>query len=95
MCRIYADQHPSRYDCETRSLRIHGHATSVRLERAYWSLVEEMAAAQGMSVSRFLSTLYDEVLDLHGEPRNFTSLIRCACLIHLENRTASIVAHAT
>jgi predicted DNA-binding ribbon-helix-helix protein len=32
-----------------------------------------------------VSKLHAEVLELHGEPANFTSLLRCSCLVHLEN----------
>jgi predicted DNA-binding ribbon-helix-helix protein len=35
-----------------------------------------------MSLPKFLTTLYHEVLDHHGEVRNFASLLRCSCLIY-------------
>jgi len=28
----------------------------------------------------FLSTLHSEVIEIHGEAKNFTSLLRCACV---------------
>jgi len=31
-----------------------------------------------------VSKLHAEVLELHGEPHNFTSLLRCTCLLHRE-----------
>ncbi len=58
--------------------------TSVRLENAYWEILEEVANAQGMTLGKFLTTLHDEVLDLRGEVQNFASLLRCACLIYVE-----------
>ena len=42
-----------------------------------------MAAREGMTTPAFISKLHAEVLELHGEARNFTSLLRCACTIHL------------
>lgn len=45
-----------------------------------------------MPLSKFISTLHDEVSELHGETRNFTSLLRCACLVHLERNAAGRVA---
>ena len=83
MCQIFAGQDPANYDCETRSIRMNGLSTSIRLERAFWRVLEEIAAAEGMTASQFISRLHSEVLDLHGEVRNFTSLLRCACLVHL------------
>jgi predicted DNA-binding ribbon-helix-helix protein len=82
MCRIFAGQEPDSYACETRSLRLNGQSTSIRLERAFWAVLDEIAAGQHMSTPQFVSTLHAEVLELHGEARNFTSLLRCACLLH-------------
>ena len=84
MCEIFSGLDPSNYECETRSVRLGGHATSLRLERAYWDLLERLAHGQDLSLGRFLSELYDEGLALHGEVRNFASLLRCVCLLHLE-----------
>ena len=44
----------------------------------------------------FISALHSEVLQLRGEPENFTSLLRCACLKFIElaptRRPAAIAA---
>ncbi|MGE3832391.1 MAG: ribbon-helix-helix domain-containing protein [Parvibaculaceae bacterium] len=90
MCRIFAGQDPTRYAYETRSVRISGYPTSVRLESRFWQIVEEIARAQGMTVGKFLSQLHDEALEIHGEVGNFASLLRCSCLIYLEQGHASI-----
>lgn len=84
MCQIFASQAARRYASETRSMRINGHCTSIRLEAAFWDVLERIAAADGMSVPQFVATLHDEVVELKGEAGNFTSLLRCACLVHLE-----------
>ena len=47
MCRIFAHQDPSNYAFETRSLRIGGHGTSVRLESLFWTILEEIAEFAG------------------------------------------------
>ena len=83
MCRIFAGQPRENYDFQTRSVRLGGHSTSIRLEAAFWGVLEEVAESQGMSLAKFLTVLYDEVLDLHGEVRNFASLLRCACLTYV------------
>ena len=84
MCQIFAGQSPDRYASETRSVRLGGHGTSIRLERAYWEILEEVSAAQDLTLGKFLTMLHDEVLDLQGEVQNFTSLLRCACLTYME-----------
>ncbi|HSI41219.1 MAG TPA: ribbon-helix-helix domain-containing protein [Xanthobacteraceae bacterium] len=83
MCHMFAGQAPERYECQTRSVRIGGHSTSIRLEAAFWSILEDVAADQGMSLGKFVTKLHDEVLNLHGEVKNFASLLRCSCLIYL------------
>ena len=36
-----------------------------------------------MTTPKFIAKLHDEVLDLHGEVRNFTSLLRVVCAYYL------------
>jgi predicted DNA-binding ribbon-helix-helix protein len=81
MCRLFASQAPDSYAFETRSIRLNGQSTSLRLEKVFWAILEEIAANEGMSVPRFVSTLHQEVLLLRGEVPNFTSHLRCICVI--------------
>jgi predicted DNA-binding ribbon-helix-helix protein len=83
MCSLFAHQPEADYEGQTRSLRIGGHGTSIRLEAAFWAVLEEIAEGEGTTLGRFITTLHDEVLAHHGEVRNFSSLLRCACLAHL------------
>lgn len=85
MCHIFAGQDPETYRFVTRSIRINGHCTSVRLEARFWEILERVAAAQNLTVPQFVSELYEEVLEIHGEISNFTSLLRCACILFLSN----------
>jgi predicted DNA-binding ribbon-helix-helix protein len=86
MCNVFASQNPATYACETRAMRLHGHATSIRLEAGFWRILERIAVAEGTSVTRFLTTLHDEVLARRGEIGNFASLLRVTCLHWLENQ---------
>ena len=83
MCQIFAGQDPAGYAYNSRSLRLAGHATSIRLEAAFWSILDDIAASQDMTTPKFLSTLYDEVLQQQGRIANFTSLLRVACVLYL------------
>ncbi|RAI04289.1 aryl-sulfate sulfotransferase [Acuticoccus sediminis] len=88
MCNVFAGIPRESYESQTRSVRLNGHSTSIRLEAVYWDILERLADKEGLSLSRFLTELHDEVLDLHGEARNFSSLLRCVCLVHL-SRTST------
>jgi predicted DNA-binding ribbon-helix-helix protein len=90
MCQLFAHQPQRDYESQTRSLRIGGHGTSIRLEMSFWNTLEEIAATQNMSLAKFLTTLHDEVLDHHGEVRNFASLLRCSCLIYRSRNAAGV-----
>ena len=86
MCGLFASQDPSSYAAETRPVRLSGHATSIRLEAAFWGVLEEIARAEGLSVARFTAVLHDEITALHGEVPNFASFLRVTCLHYLADR---------
>jgi len=86
MCQIYASTEPARYDSEARSLRIQGCVTSIRLEKEFWNILEEMADAADSSTPELINTLYTEVHQNFGEVRNFTSFLRTACTIYLTRK---------
>ena len=94
MCHLFASQSPDSYAFETRSIRLNGQSTSLRLEKVFWAILEEIAADQGMSVPRFISTLHQEILLLRGEVPNFTSHLRCICVIARTSAQAGGRAHA-
>jgi predicted DNA-binding ribbon-helix-helix protein len=80
MCHLFAGQSPDSYAFETRSIRLNGQSTSIRLERVFWEILEDIAADERMTVPRFISTLHQEILLLRGEVPNFTSHLRCICV---------------
>ncbi len=83
MCHVFAGQHPARYAQISRSVRIAGHCTSLRLEAAFWEVIDEIAAGEGVSTPKFLSLLYDEAQELQGDVGNFASMLRTTCLLYL------------
>lgn len=89
MCRIFAGQDPASYESITKSIRLGGHATSIRLEARFWDILSEIAAGQNLTVPRFLTTLYDEALEIHGHVANFASLLRVSCLVYLSHAEAA------
>lgn len=84
MCQVFAGQDPDRYASTTRRLRLNGQSTSIRLENAFWQVIDKISENDDMTTPVFISKLHSEVLELHGEPVNFTSLLRCACLKFME-----------
>jgi len=94
MCQIFAGQDPANYTHVTRSVRLGGYATSVRLESRFWELLDVISEEQEMTTPQFLTKIYDEAMELHGEISNFASLLRCACTLYLE-QPKHVIACAT
>jgi predicted DNA-binding ribbon-helix-helix protein len=86
MCQFFASQDPDSYAFETRSLRLNGQSTTIRLERIFWRRLEAIADQFGVKLPRFISSLHQEILLLRGEVPNFTSHLRCICIVAREDR---------
>ncbi len=95
MCQIYASTDPRVCEASTRSVRIHGMVTSIRLEVRFWEILDELAAREGMTTPRFLTQLYDEILELRGEVRNFASLLRVVCTTYLAQKAGAAEPQAS
>lgn len=85
MCEMFAGQPTDNYEYQTRSMRLNGMSTSLRLEQKFWEILDQMAVGEEISTPQFISTLYSEVISLHGVAKNFTSLLRCTCLIYQQS----------
>ena len=86
MCNLFVSQDTRSYQAETRALRLHGYSTSIRLEVAFWTTLEEIAAKEQLSLARFVAVLYDEIVEKIGDVQNFTSFLRVTCLHYLRNQ---------
>lgn len=80
MCRIFIEADPALYETSSRSLRLHGVVTSIRLEMLYWQVLAEIGRRDGMSVNQLITKLYDEIIESRGAIDNFTSFLRVSCL---------------
>lgn len=66
----------------SRSVRLNGFATCLRLEQVYWDILSEMAKLNCCSVSALLSHVDREVHLRHGGVKNFSALVRVVCVVH-------------
>ncbi|MFT7492237.1 MAG: putative DNA-binding ribbon-helix-helix protein [Pseudohongiellaceae bacterium] len=92
MCQIYASAAPERYDSQAHSIRIQGCVTSIRLEKEFWNILDEMAVQDSSTTSELINVLYYEVHQNFGEVRNFTSFLRTACTIYLTRKNSTPAA---
>ncbi|MBI5255651.1 MAG: ribbon-helix-helix domain-containing protein [Burkholderiales bacterium] len=80
MCQVFISADPHSYDSRTRSVRLHGVVTSIRLENLFWQVLDEIARRDGMGVVQLIEKLYDELVAARGEVGNFASFLRVSAL---------------
>lgn len=66
---------------EKRSVRIHGHSTTIRLERAFWTVLDEMARDEGVTASALITRVHDHCLV--NNDKNLASCLRVVCLKYI------------
>ncbi|MCW8347991.1 ribbon-helix-helix domain-containing protein [Vibrio sp. ZSDZ65] len=85
MCELYSGTELALFELKSRSVRLDGVVTSIRLEAVFWKVIEDIASDADLSVAEFLTRIYKEVITKRGEIGNFTSLLRVACTTYLNN----------
>ena len=94
MCEFFVKADPILYEARTRTVRIHGVLTSIRLENLAWDVLAEMAAAEGCTTNSLICTFHDEILQHRGEVPNFASFLRVTCMRYLQRRIDSFASLA-
>lgn len=94
MCEFYVKADPILYESRTRTIRIHGVLTSIRLENLAWDVLAEMAAAEGCTTNMLISKFHDEILQQRGEVPNFASFLRVTCMRYLQRQMDSASGEA-
>lgn len=79
MCRLFIEADSDLWVSQTRSTRIDGVVTSIRMEAFFWTILEEVAHRDGMSVPQVITRLYLEAVDADHDIGNFTSFLRVCC----------------
>lgn len=64
-----------------RSIRLHGHSTTIRLERAFWAVLEELAEEEGITVTALITRIQDHCLITNQ--KNLASCLRVVCLKYI------------
>ena len=86
MCEFFVKADPIQYEQRSRTVRIHGVLTSIRLENMAWDILAEMAEEEGCTTNALISLFHDEILAHRGEVPNFASFLRVTCMRYLWRR---------
>lgn len=79
MCQLFIGADSDLWVSRSKSLRIDGVATSIRIENFFWATLEEIAYRDRMSVNQLITKLYHESIDAEHDVGNFTSFLRVCC----------------
>jgi predicted DNA-binding ribbon-helix-helix protein len=90
MCEFFVKADPIQYEQRSRTVRIHGVLTSIRLENMVWDILAEMAAEMaaeaGRTTNALIAMFHDEILAHRGEVPNLASFLRVNCMRYLQRR---------
>jgi predicted DNA-binding ribbon-helix-helix protein len=90
MCEFFVKADPIQYEQRSRTVRIHGVLTSIRLENLMWDMLAEMAEAEGRTTNSLIVQFHDEILAHRGEVPNFASFLRVTCMRYLRRRLTAV-----
>ena len=91
MCQLFIDADPALWTSHTRSFRMDGMVTSVRLEDMFWRTLETIGQRDDLTVPQLLHRLYNESLDAGHDIGNFTSFLRVCCLRFIDLQVRGLV----
>ena len=72
----------SEFAPQKRGFRIHGHSTTIRLEAAFWHVLDDMGRELGMDMPVLIETIHDQCLVAND--KNLASCLRVICLKYTE-----------
>jgi predicted DNA-binding ribbon-helix-helix protein len=91
MCKIFISADPDLYHCRSRSIRLSGFNTSIRLENQFWQVLEEIGLRDGLSLVQLITRLYDELAAAGGDCANFSSFLRVSCMRYLSLQVSGYI----
>ena len=68
----------AEFASQKRSFRIHGHSTTIRLERAFWNVLEFIAENRSVSLPILIEVIHDQCIVAND--KNLASCLRVICL---------------
>ena len=86
---LFAQPESTLWDSTTRSIRIDGTVTSVRLENFFWHVLSEMGGEEGLQIPQLLTRLSKQSVGSEAELTNFTSFVRVSCGLYLDHKIRS------
>lgn len=83
MCKLFIEAPSSLWVSKSRSIRIQKHVTSIKLESYYWTVLEEIATRDSLTIPSMVNRLYSESIEAGHDLGNFTSFLRVCAVRYL------------
>ena len=64
-----------------KGFRIHGHSTTIRLEQAFWNVLEWMASNRNVTLAVLIESIHDQCIVAND--KNLASCLRVICLKYI------------
>ncbi len=86
MCEFFVKADPILYESRSRTVRIHGVLTSIRVENFVWDTLARLAADENITTNALIAKFHDEILLYRGDVLNFSSFLRVTCMRYLRRK---------
>ncbi len=87
---VLSEPFDDAWNSTTRSIRIKGKVTSVRLENFYWQVIRDIASKQNMPLPVLMTAFSELSKSSETNHTNFTSFLRVCCGRYLQGNTTNI-----
>ncbi len=77
----------SEFIPEKRGFRIHGHSTTIRLERVFWTVLEDITDHLHLTMPQLIERVHDGCLVAND--KNLASCLRVICMKYINTYTRS------
>lgn len=91
MCKFFVAADPILYESRTRSIRIHGVLTSIRVENFVWETLACLAEEETLTTNALIVQFHDEILRRREEVENFSSFLRVTCMRYLRRKCDALM----
>jgi predicted DNA-binding ribbon-helix-helix protein len=89
MCRFLTNKHAEEFRPVSRSIRIYGHSTSLRLEACFWRALDDFARDEGLTTPKLIETLHSEASNILDADDNAALNLASPDLFSANQRAAS------
>lgn len=91
MCKLFVGADPALWESTTRSIRLDGMVSSLRLENIFWATLDDIAERDALSVNQLVNNLQRELTEAAIDLGNFASFLRVCCLRYLSLQTQGLI----